>query len=383
MITDDDLARRWRAARPVAAGVHVDSAACSRQSNATIDATATHARHEAEVGGYVAAAAAQAVLDAGRAAIGSLTALSGPDVVFTTGSTHALDLLLGSWPGPRTLACAAGEYGPNLAVMAANGFRVSALPADADGRVDVDGAADVLQADPPALVHLTGVASHRGVAQPVAGVAELCRAVGIPLVLDAAQALGQIDCAVGADAVYSSSRKWMAGPRGVGFLAVRPELAERLRRRLPPPEWDLPVSTMQSFDHHEANIAARVGYSVALGDHLAAGADAVRARLALIGKTTRELLDGVGGWRVVEPVDEPTAITTLTPPVRAELAPVRDWLIRERGIVTTIAETIRAPFEMTGPVLRLSPHVDATAADLEACAEALEEAATVRMPRHT
>ncbi|CAN5460675.1 ergothioneine biosynthesis PLP-dependent enzyme EgtE [soil metagenome] len=374
MIADDQLAQDWRAARPVAAGVHVDSAACSRQTFATIDAAAQHARHEAEVGGYVAAAAAQSVLDAGRAAVGVLTATTSADVVFTTGSNHALDLLLGSWPGPRTVACAVGEYGPNLAVMAANGFTVSALPVDGDGRIRVSGAEAVLHADPPAMVHVTGVASHRGVAQPVAEIVELCRAAGIPVVLDAAQALGQLDCAVGADAVYSSSRKWMAGPRGVGFLAVRPELAERLRRRLPPADWDVPITTLQSFEQHEANIAARVGFSVALGQHLAAGPDAVRARLALIGKTARGLLDGVAGWRVVEPPDEPTGITTLTPPPGVHPPAVREWLIRERGIVSTVAEVARAPFELTAAVLRVSPHVDATMADLETLAVALAEA---------
>jgi pyridoxal 5-phosphate dependent beta-lyase len=373
VIVDDQLAQQWRTARPVAAGVHLDSAACSRQTFATIDATAQHARHEAEVGGYVAAAAAQSVLDAGRAAIGVLTATTAADVVFTTGSTHALDLLLGSWPGPRTVACAVGEYGPNLAVMAANGFTVTALPVDGDGRIELAAAAAVLDSHPTALVHLTGVGSHRGVAQPMADVVEMCRAAGIPVVLDAAQALGQIDCAVGADAVYSSSRKWMAGPRGVGFLAVRPALAERLRRRLPPAEWDMPVSAMESFEHHEANLAARVGFSVALGQHLGVGPDVVRARLALIGRTTRALLDGVGGWRVVEPPDEPTAITTLVPPAGVEPTAVRDWLIRERGIVTTAAEVARAPFELTGPVLRVSPHVDVTTADLEAVAAALAE----------
>ena len=67
-------------------------------------------------------------------------------------------------------------------------------------------------------------------AQPLAELAEVCRDLGLPLVVDAAQALGHLDCAVGADAIYSSSRKWMAGPRGVGVLAIRPELAQRLGR---------------------------------------------------------------------------------------------------------------------------------------------------------
>src|SRR6185312_12515814 len=158
------LADQWRAARPKVAGLHLDSAACSRQSFAVIDAAARHARHEAEVGGYVAADAAAPVLDAGRAAVAALTGLRGSDVVFTTGSNKALDILLSSWPGDHTLACPPCEYGPNLAVMAANGFQISVLPADDLGRLAVDDAARQMADNPPALVHPTPLAGHRGVA---------------------------------------------------------------------------------------------------------------------------------------------------------------------------------------------------------------------------
>jgi hercynylcysteine S-oxide lyase len=374
MTAELSLPERWLAARPKVAGLHLDSAACSRQTFTAMAAANQHARHEAEVGGYVAAHAAAPVLDAGRAAVGALTGMSGSDVVFTTGSNHALDLLLGSWPGARTLACLPGEYGPNLAVMAANHFAVRALPGDGDGRLVVDAAAEALAADPPALVHLTALASHRGLAQPLAAIAEVCRGLGVPLVLDAAQALGHLDCAVGADAMYSSSRKWMAGPRGVGVLAVQPALAQRLRPRLPPPEWPLPLTVMHRLEQGEANVAARIGLSVALGEHLAAGPTHVRQRLAELGRLTRSALAGVDGWRVVEPVGEPTAITTLAAVDGADPQKVRSWLIEQRAIVTTVAEVQRAPFELRAPVLRVSPHVDSTAEDLEALAVALTAA---------
>ena len=100
---------------------------------------------------------------------------------------------------------------------------------------------------------------------------------------------------VGADAIYSSSRKWMAGPRGVGVLAIRPALAQRLRPRLPPPDWDLPLTVLQRLENGDANVAARVGYSVALGEHLAAGPDRIRARLAELGHATRTALADVAG----------------------------------------------------------------------------------------
>lgn len=356
------LAERWRAARPPVAGLHLDSAACSRQSLAALDAAARHALHESEVGGYVAAEAAGAVLDAGRAAVAKLCGLTDAEVVYTTGSLNALDVLLGSWPRDRRkLACLPGEYGPNLAVMEAHGFEVRQLPALDDGRLAIDDAAFELEDNPPDLVHLTPVASHRGIVQPLSMMAELCRELGVPLVVDAAQALGQIDCAVGADVTYSSSRKWMAGPRGVGVLVIRPELMQRLTPRAP-------------LGFGEANVAARVGFSVAVGEHLACGPELIRARLAELGAIARRLLADVDGWAVVEEAEEPSAITTLAPTDGVDPQEVRDWLLAERRILTTYGGVQRAPMEMTGPVLRISPHVDTSTEDLETFAEALIEA---------
>ena len=352
------LAAAWRDARPPVAGVHLDSAACSRQTFAVIDAAAQHARHEAEVGGYVAAEAAAPVLDAGRAAVAALTGFEATDVVFTTGSNHALDTLLGDWRGARTLACLPGEFGPNLVIMAQHGFDVRLLPVDDAGRLDVDAAARALTADPPALVHFTPLGSHRGIVQPVTAIAAVCREAGIPLIVDAAQAFAHLDCVdVGADAVYSSSRKWTAGPRGLGVLATRAGLVGE--------------AALARLAHAEANVAAQVGLSIALGEHLAAGPARIRARLVELGAMTRTALAGVAGWQVVEPTDEPSAITTLSPPDGVDPQAVRARLIAEHRIVTTYAGTERAPHEMTRPALRLSPHVDGSAEDLETFAAAL------------
>jgi pyridoxal 5-phosphate dependent beta-lyase len=198
--------------------------------------------------------------------------------------------------------------------------------------------------------------------------------LGLPLVVDAAQALGQVDCAAGADVVYASSRKWIAGPRGVGVLAVRPALMQRLQPRLPPPEWTQSLSVAQRLELGEANVAARVGFSVALGEHMACGAAAVRTWLAEVGRNSRTILADVRGWRVVESVDEQSAITTLVPVDGADPEKVRAWLIAERRILTTSAGTHRAPLELTAPVLRISPHVDTSVDDLRAFASALTDA---------
>jgi len=352
------LAEEWRAARPPTAGVHLDSAACSRQSFAAVDAAVAHARHEAEVGGYVAAEAAAPALQAGRAAVAALTGFAAGDVDFTTGATHALDVVLGDWRGGKKVACLPGEYGPNLAVMARHGFHTVPLPADGSGRLDPDAAGRALADDPPALVHLTILGSHRGTVQPVAALSAICREHGIPLIVDAAQAFAHLDCAdTGADVLYSTSRKWVAGPRGVGLLVARPGL--------------LTDQVRAGLADAEVNVAAQLGLSVALGEHVAAGPQRIRAELAAVGSRTRTALDDVPGWRVVEAVDEPSAITTLTPPVGVDPLDVRARLIAEHGIVTTFAGVGRAPGEMAGPALRVSPHVDVTDDELDTLAAAL------------
>jgi pyridoxal 5-phosphate dependent beta-lyase len=109
---------------------------------------------------------------------------------------------------------------------------------------------------------------------------------------------------------------------------------------------------------------------LAVGEHLAAGPQRVRERLSGLGRAARELLDGVAGWRVIEPLDEPTATTTLVPPEGTDVAATRARLLAD-GIVTTAVPQQRAPGEMTGPVLRVSPHLDARLDDLHALAVAL------------
>jgi pyridoxal 5-phosphate dependent beta-lyase len=369
-LAHEDLGAVWRSARPRPAGRHLDTAACSRQSHRVLEAVAHHARHEAELGGYVAEATAEDLLQQGRSVIGGLVGMAAADVVFVESAQAALAALLGGWrlPAGARVACLPGEYAPNAAQLRAAGLTVEALPVDDLGRADLDGVARLLATDPPRAVHLTHVASHRGTVQPAAEVAALCREAGVPLVLDAAQSLGHVDTDLGADVVYSTSRKWLAGPRGVGVLCVRPAVAAELTPLLTAPD-DVPP--LRAFESGEAHVAGRVGLVLAVGEHLAAGPLRVRERLAALGRAGREVLDGAAGWRVVEPLDEPTATTTLRPPDGVDVVTTRARLLAEQGIVTTAIGTQRAPGEMTGPVLRVSPHLDATLDDLEALATAL------------
>ena len=168
----------------------------------------------------------------------------------------------------------------------------------------------------------------------------------MPLVLDAAQSLGHADTDLGADVVYGTSRKWLAGPRGVGVLCVRPAVAAQLTPVLPEPEG---VPPMRAFESGEAHVAGRVGLVVAVGEHIAAGPDRVRERLAAIGRATRELLDGVGrlaGDRAARRAD---GDHDADPARGVDVVDTRTRLLTEHGIVVSAIGPERAPGEMTGP----------------------------------
>ncbi len=365
----DDLAKEWREARPPSRGVHVDSAACGRQSLAGIDAVARHLRLEAEIGGYVAEAQAEPVLDEARARLGVLVGRNAADVCFVESATLALHRLLLAWrlADGATVATLPGEYGPNLAAFAAHRLRVVPLPADGAGRLDVAAAGRSLRRHRPDFVHLTLVASHRGLLQPAADLAAACRAAEVPLVVDAAQALGHVDCRLDVDAIYAPSRKWLTGPRGVGVLAVAPGLATLLRD----PGTGGALPTAPGLEAAEGSVAGRLGLAAAVRALCQAGPDRVIARLAAVGRLTRTVLAGVPGWQMVEPVDEPTAVTTLVPPDEVDVPGLRSRLLDEHAVVTTVCGVERAPGELRRPVLRISPHLDTDGGRLDEVREAL------------
>lgn len=286
-------------------------------------------------------------------------------------ATAALAALLRAWPlpVPATVGVLPVEWGPNLEAFADRGLTATLLPATGCGRLDLDAFERLLTDAPPSVIHLTQVTSHRGLVQPVAAAARLCRRAGVPLWVDAAQALGHVDTAAGADAVYATSRKWLAGPRGVGMLAVAKPFRASLRVRRSALDPDL--SALGRLESHEAHVPGRVGLASAVREYLAIEPAVVADRLDEVGRATRETVTGLPTWACTAD-DEPCgAITAIRPTGGQDVFEIRARLLAEHGILTTAGSIARAPGDMHEPLLRISPHVDCTPDDLAALGRAL------------
>jgi pyridoxal 5-phosphate dependent beta-lyase len=368
--------RWWRQSRPRAEYLHCDSAAVGRSSITTLRAVAGHTEREAVLGAYVAQAEAAPVLDRGRDDLAALLGVPADGVAFVGSAEVALDQLLRVWPlaAGDTVAVVPAEWGPNLHAFTERGLRIAEIAVDKDGVADLADLERMLAQTPPAAVHLTLVPSHRPLVQPVAAAAAICRAAGVPLWVDAAQALGHVDTACGADAIYATSRKWLTGPRGVGVLGVAAPWQDRLLIHPAELVQGMFDSPLRYLEAGEAHVAGRIGLCNAVREFIEAGPDAVWRRLAEVGRQTRAALADLPGWAVIpEPADGSagSAITALRPTAGQSVTETKARLLDEHGIVCTAGLPARAPRDMAGPLLRVSPHVDCTADDLARLHQAL------------
>ncbi|GGC12276.1 cysteine desulfurase family protein [Cellulomonas carbonis] len=221
--------------------VYLDHAATTPVHPAVVEAmTAELGRLGNPSSLHDAGRAARRVVEESREAVAAHLGARPSEVVLTAGGTEADNLAVkGVWwaqvardPARRRVVVSAVEHhavlDPAAWLAAQQGAEVVLLPVDATGRVDVDALADELarHGDRTALVSVMWANNEVGTVQPVRAVADLVHEHGVPLHVDAVQAVGQLDvdfAASGADALTVSAHK-VGGPVGVGALLARRDL---------------------------------------------------------------------------------------------------------------------------------------------------------------
>jgi selenocysteine lyase/cysteine desulfurase len=232
------------------------------------------------------------------------------------------------------------------------------------------------------------VPTNGGLVNPAAQVTALAQSVGALVLLDACQSAGQLPLDVtdlGVDALSATGRKWLRGPRGTGFLYVRPELIETIEPVMldnHSADWVDEKSyrianDASRFEFWEHNVAARLGLGAAVDyllEHdparvyaaIAARAEHLRARLAETpGVTVRDLGQVRSGIVSFTVEGVPAAV-------------VRDRLA-ERGITVSVSFRASTLLDMTAreldAVVRASPHSFVSFDDLDRTAAAVAEVA--------
>ena len=258
------------------------------------------------------------------------------------------------------------------------GIRV--VPNDERGQLSLDALAEELRDPRVRLVSLSHIPTQSGLVQPAEAIGRLVRQAGAWYLLDATQSAGQLPIDVrilGVDLLATTARKFLRGPRGVGFLYVR---TERIPELHPPfvdghaARWERPDAYVlredaRRFENWESNIAATLGLGAAVDYALSIGAEPIWARVQSLAGELRRRLAAVPGVQVHDAGAVRCGIVSFTldgveaPAIKEALAQ------RRRRINVTTSSIYSSLLDMTSRGLthtvRASVHYYNTEAEVE------------------
>lgn len=282
--------------------VYLDNAATSQKPAAVLDALDTYYRTtNANIhrGVHTLAERATAQYEAARERVaGFIRAPESREVVFTRGTTEAINLVAQSYLRPRLgagdeIIVSEMEHHSNIVpwqlVAEATGARIRMLPITDAGELRLDAYPDLFS-DRTKLVAVGHISNALGTINPVADLIATAHVRDVPVLVDGAQALPHMAVdvqALGADFYCLSGHK-MFGPTGIGALYAKAELLDAM----PPYQGGGEMISKVSFEGSEyhviphrfeagtQNIAGAIGLAAAIDYLEAVGMDRIAAHEA-------------------------------------------------------------------------------------------------------
>ena len=281
-----------------------------------LDAVVEHLELEARVGGYEAHSDKFEMLEHVYDQVARLIGAKPNEIALVENATVAwcqAFYALQFKPGDRILTCQA-EYGANYVAFLQrakrDGIEICVVPNDDSGALDVAALENMID-ERTALIAITWVPTNGGLVNPAAEVGRIANQAGVPYLLDACQAIGQMPVNVaelGCDFLSATGRKFLRAPRGTGFLYVREKLIETLEpvvidyyaARWVAPEKYVLRDDARRFENWENAYALRAGLGVAAQYACDLGLENIQKRAWGLAERLREQLVEIAGIEIFD-----------------------------------------------------------------------------------
>jgi selenocysteine lyase/cysteine desulfurase len=221
---------------------------------------------------------------------------------------------------------AEAEYAANyiayLQMQKRTGCVIDVIPSDGSGATYTRALEKMIDGRVK-LIAITWIPTNGGLMNPAAEIGRIAKTHGIPYLLDACQAVGQMPVDVGelgCDYLAATARKFLRGPRGTGFLYVRAEILERLEPYMLDmfgAEWTAPGEyemrpDARRFETWESSLALHLGMGAAADYALDVGLEAIAERAFRLGSALRDGLKESQGISVYDIGAEKCAIVSFS-----------------------------------------------------------------------
>jgi selenocysteine lyase/cysteine desulfurase len=356
-----------------------------------LDAMTTHLQRESLHGGYESADEAAPAVAAAYSHVAQLLGAKPSNIAVVENSTVAFFQALSAFdfhPGD-VIVTTRNDYISNqlayLSLARRQGVEIRRAADLPEGGVDPQSVRELLRAPRARLLAVTWVPTNSGLMQPVEALGEIAESAGIPYLVDACQAVGEIPVDVSrlrCDFLSATARKFLRGPRGIGFLYV----SDRALRRGDYPIYiDMRGADWINADTFELTPDARrfenweFAYALLLGlgeaARYALSVDVSRSgRARELAASLRTKLAALPGYRVLDRGKDLAAIVTVAVP--GWDAPALVTALRQRGINTSASLAVYAVIDMAekkaNSALRISPHYYNTEPELDLLIDALK-----------
>ena len=387
-----DLDPAWRADTPGCSSViHLNNAGASLVPQSVLRAVTAHLEREAQLGAYEAADAAAPEVALAYEHVARLLGAHPRNIAIVEHATVAFFQALAAFdfqPGDVILTTR-NDYVSNqiayLSLARRRGVQVERAADLPEGGVDPQSVRGLLRAHRVRLLAVTWVPTNSGLIQPVEALGQIAEEAGVPYLVDACQAVGQIPVDVGrlrCDYLSSTARKFLRGPRGIGFLYVSDRALARgdfpLHVDMRGADWTSAdafalAPDARRFENWEFAHSLVLGLGEAARYALQVGIEKTGQRARELAANLRTRLAAIPGCRVLDRGRELAALVTVE--VAGHSAPELVKLLRAQRINTNASLRAYAVIDMdqkgVQSALRISPHYYNTGEEVGTLVEAL------------